>query len=478
MSGIAERLDRIDWSKLARRLHGAVVQPGDERMLLAAKQFSAGKPLAFPRALLRCERLDDIRASLDFVVSEDIPFSVRSGGHCYGDLSSSDSVIIDLSEMNQIRIEGESVGVGPGALATDLSRDLAAAGRVIPLGGCPRVAIGGLSLAGGFGYLGRRYGLTTDQVEQMQVVTPEGKVLEVDADSEPDLFWALRGAGTAGLGIVTELVLRTSPLCEMTVCYARWPLQEAASLINRWQQWAPEASDRIILELGMTGPDFPEQAPYIELFGVVVGDQPDTTSHLREVRRSLGPQAGELQTWPASGDVAAAYLVGLLNHKMQDAWRPSRPFREIGYQFTRSDFFEEPLSLDAIRDCVANFEADRRYAQFREMEFVPWGGEYARPNPSASFIHRAPRTLIRHTVTLGAHSTQELRDHGRDWVDASQLSLRRHANGHSYQGYADLRLDNWAHAYYGESYSRLRRTKSHYDPQNVFHHARSIRPME
>ncbi|MCA1659512.1 MAG: BBE domain-containing protein, partial [Verrucomicrobiaceae bacterium] len=104
--------------------------------------------------------------------------------------------------------------------------------------------------------------------------------------------------------------------------------------------------------------------------------------------------------------------------------------------------------------------------------------EYARPNPSASFIHRAPRTLIRHTVTLGAHSTQELRDHGRDWVDASQLSLRQHANGHSYQGYADLRLDNWAHAYYGESYSRLRCIKSHYDPQNIFHHAQSIRPME
>lgn len=478
MSGTAERLDRIDWSKLAGRLQGAVVHPGDERMLLAGKQFSAGKPLAFPRALLRCERLDDVRASLDFVVSEEIPFSIRSGGHCYGDLSSSDSVIIDLSEMNQIRTEGEFVRAGPGALATDLSRDLAAAGRVIPLGGCPRVAIGGLSLAGGFGYLGRRYGLTTDQVAQMQVVTPEGKVLEVSADCEPDLFWALRGAGTAGLGIVTELVLRTSPLCEMTVCYGRWPLQEAASLIDRWQQWAPKASDRTILELGMTGPDFPEQPAYIELFGVVVGDQPDTTSHLQEVRRSLGPQARELQTWAASGDVAAAYLVGLLNHKMQDAWRPSRPFREIGFQFTRSDFFEELLSLDAIRDCVANFEANRLYAQFREMEFVPWGGEYARPNPSASFIHRAPRTLIRHTVTLGAHSTQELRDHGRDWVDASQNTLRPHANGHSYQGYADLRLDNWAHAYYGEGYSRLRRIKSHYDPQNIFHHARSIRPME
>src|SRR5262249_45183295 len=121
------------------------------------------------------------------------------------------------------------------------------------------------------------------------------------------------------------------------------------------------------------------------------------------------------------------------------------------------------------------FETDRRYAQCRELEFVPWGAEYARENPFSCFIHRAPRLLVRHTVYMGARSTQDLLDHGRDWVDASERTLRAHVNGHAYQGYADVRLDNWAHAYYGETYSRLQRIKSHYDPEDLFHHAQTIR---
>lgn len=476
-SATAERLDRIDWSKLARRIRGSVVQSGDERMALAGKNFSAGKPLPFPRVLLLCRQVDDVRASLDFLGSQRIPFAVRSGGHCFGDLSSSDSVIIDLSEMNQVVMENQSVRVGPGATAEHVGRILASHGRVIPTGGCPWVAIGGLSLAGGFGFLGRRYGLTTDQVERMQVVTTEGRVLEASNDDESDLFWALRGAGTGGFGIVTELALRTWPLSEITVCRGVWDLKQAVPLIDRWQHWAPEASTNINLEIGLYGPglDCPEEHPYLDLFGIVLGDQQETASHLHEVRSLLGPMAREFQTWTLRDNIATDYLVGLLDHDLTESWRPIRPYRDIAYQFTRSDFFEERLSVEAIRDCVVRFEADRRYAQFRELEFVPWGAEYARQNSFACFIHRAPRLLVRHTVMMGAHSTQDLLNHGRDWVDASQRTLCPHANGHAYQGYADLRLDNWAYAYYGDSYPRLQRIKGYYDPQNLFHHTQTIR---
>src|ERR1051325_3771822 len=81
-----------------------------------------------------------------------------------------------------------------------------------------------------------------------QVVTTEGAVLEVSHENEADLFWALRGAGTAGLGVVTELVLGTLPLREITVCSGVWHLQDAVDLIDEWQHWAPEASRNINLE--------------------------------------------------------------------------------------------------------------------------------------------------------------------------------------------------------------------------------------
>jgi len=378
--------------------------------------------------------------------------------------------------MNQVKLENQSVRVGTGACAEHLCRTLASHGRVIPTGGCPWVAIGGLALAGGFGFLGRRYGLTADQIKRMQVVTTEGDIYEVSNENEADLFWALRGAGAAGLGVVTELVVRTRPLSEMTVCSGVWYLQDAVDLINQWQHWAPEASRNINLELNLDAPQSPEEAPYISLFGIILGDQVDRASRLREVRYLLGPLAKKLQTWTLRGNIAVDYLVGLLDHQLKESWRPKRPYRDIAYQFTRSDFFEEPLSIDAIRGCVARFEADRRYPQYRELELVPWGGEYARHNPFACFIHRAPRLLIRHTAIVGAHANQDLRDHAREWVDASQCTLQSHANGHTYQGYADLRLDNWTHAYYGDSYSRLQQIKHHYDPGDFFHHVQTIRP--
>lgn len=481
MTEIPERLGAIDWSPLARQLHGTLVRPDDERMVLAGKHFAAGKALVIPQALIRCQGLDDVRRSLEFLRLQQVPFSVRSGGHCFGDLSSNTGAIIDLGEMNQIEMHedeagGASVRVGPGTVAADISRALASRGRVIPTGGCPWVGLGGLSLAGGFGFLGRRHGLTTDQVERLQVVTADGRVLEAAADSDPDLFWALRGAGTAGFGIITDMTLRTHALSALTVCHGAWPLEQAVGLIDRWQHWAPEAHEDTNLELGLIGPDDPEDACYIELFGIVLGNPAESTPHLKAVSDFLGPLARKLRAWSLPGPAASEYLVGLLNHQTAPAWQPSRPYRETGFQFTRSDFFEGHLDLDAIRDCVAQFQADRRYAQARELEIIPWGGAYARTNPDACFLHRAPRMLIRHTTMTGTRSTQDLRDHARQWVDASQATISRHANGHVYQGYADLRLQHWSQAYYGDTWPRLQRIKRQCDPDQVFRHVQSIVP--
>ncbi len=366
--------------------------------------------------------------------------------------------------------------LGPGALSCDISRGLAAQGRVIPTGGCPWVAIGGLGLVGGFGFLGRRYGLTTDQIQRMHVVCADGRVLHASADEEPDLFWALRGGGTAGFGIVTGLELCTFPLEALTVVNGRWPLTEAPALMELWQQYAPGADPDVNLELGLVAPDFPEDACHVELFGIILGSEAGAAGHLAAVERHLGPLAPGVRTWRLPPAAAADYLVGLLGHETEPAWLPSLPYQQTGYQFTRSNFFDEPLSPEAIRACVEQFQADRRYAQFRELELVPWGGAYARADGSSSFAHRNARMMIRHTGTVGSRSSEELREHARAWVDGSQATVHRHANGHVYQGYADLRLDAPHRAYYGEGLQRLQDVKRRYDPENVFRHAQSLLP--
>jgi hypothetical protein len=157
--------------------------------------------------------------------------------------------------------------------------------------------------------------------------------------------------------------------------------------------------------------------------------------------------------WHAPPDQAALYCCGLLGHRLQEAWLPSRPYGAPGLQATRSHFFDDPIPRAVIEDCVRLFAADRRHAQYRELEFVPWGGAYARGG--GAFAHRGPRCLIRHTATVGARSDAALRVHAQAWTRSSFGSLEPHSNGSAYQGYAEPRRPDWQRACYGSALPRL-----------------------
>lgn len=472
----AARARDVDWAPLTRALQGEVIFAGDARMVLAKKQFAAGVPLPLPQALVRCRDTADVQRALAFLVEHGLPFAVRSGGHCFADLSSSHSVVMDLSDLRHVEPRGDRVVVGSGAYASRVSKALAAVGRCIPTGGCPLVAIGGIALVGGFGYLGRKHGLITDQVERLEMVSADGALLQASREEAPELFWALRGGGAGSFGVVTNLTLRTLPLEALTACHGEWPLSEAAALLELWQDWAPDADPDINLEVGLVMPDDDETPPFVKLFGVLLGDEARAARAFAELERRLGPLASGVRAWRLAPLQAAEYLVGMLNHVAEPAWLPSFPYVDTGFQFTRSDFFDAPLSRAALRDCVERLGADRRYAEARELEFIPWGGAYARDDGSACFAHRDARLMIRHMAIVGTRSSEALRAHARDWVESSRATVLPHANGRVYQGYADTRLPDWARAYHGDRYARLQAVKRKYDPTDVFQHAQSIPP--
>jgi FAD/FMN-containing dehydrogenase len=465
-----------DWSGLHDAMSGEVILAGDERMILANKHYAAGRKLPAAQALLRCRDSDDVRRCLQFLRGRDIPFALRSGGHCFADFSSSEGAIIDLAELNFCRQEGDDVRIGPGLLAADLVPALAHVGRAFPTGGCPWVALGGFCLVGGFGFLGRRFGLGTDRVRALQVLTADGELLECDAQRNADLFWALRGAGAAGLGIVTALTLRTLPLPPFVICFGMWPMPEAAAVIEGWQQWSVEADARCNIEAGLICPDDPDDACLAKIYGIIIGDEHEVRDDVARLRAALGPLADAVSFKRPYGRTAAGYLAGLVDHQGAVAWQPCRPYPGCGYQFTRSDFHRGTMSRAAIDDCVRQFEHDRRYAQFRELEFIPWGGAYSSPNPDAAFRHRDARMMVRHTAMVGVHADAALRASAEDWVDAARATLAATADGHVYQGYADPTLGDWQRAYYGDAYARLQQVKRRYDPENVFRHAHSIVP--
>lgn len=474
MSGLGA-LDSIDWPALGRGLSGDLILAGDERMVLANKHYAARLPFEPPRALLRCAEADDVRRALAFAAEHGAPFAVRSGGHCFGDLSASPGLVVDLARMNRIEVEHDFVRCGPGALSGDLSRALAAHGRVVPTGGCPLVGIGGLALAGGFGFLGRRHGLTADQVVRMQVLLADGQVAVASAEEEPDLFWALRGGGASGLGIVTELSLRTHALQSLTLVNGRWPLAEAPALTDEWQNWAPDEPRAVNLELGLGATDFPDQPPYAEMFGIVLGSPSEAEPHIARLKSRLGRLAARLRTWNLDPAAGADFVVGLRDRQAGPAWLPSLPYAAAGFHSTRSHFFERPIGREAIEDCVRHFAEDRLYAQQRELELVPWGGAYRDGGDDSCFAHREARLLIRHSAFAGVRSTPEIRAHSTAWAQASAGTLAGAACGGSYQGYAEPGRSDWRSACYRDREPRLAELRRRFDPEGLLKGAHAAR---
>lgn len=458
----------MDWAGLGRDIAGELILAGDERMALARKQHACSLPLAEPEVLLRCAGVEDVRRAVDFVARDRPPFAVRSGGHCFGDRSSSAGLVIDLSAMNQIVVEEGAVRSGPGALSGDLSRAIGEAGRILPTGGCPLVAVGGLALAGGFGFLGRRLGLVADRVRSLEIVLADGRLAQASADENSDLFWALRGGGALGFGIVTGLALETAPLEPLVVLNGRWPLAEAVSLVEAWQAWAPDAADKVGLQLGLVSTDFPDEPAFVELYGIVAGPPAEAAVQVAQVRARLGRLASGLETWAASPAEAADYCVGLADRRMGPAWLPERPYAEVGLQATRSQFFDGSIGRARIEECVRHFAKERLYAQHREIELVPWRGAYAKDDRTACFLHRTPRLLVRHTATVGARSTSQLRAATAAWARRSAEVLAPDWNGRSYQGYAEPGWDDEAVAFHGDRLSRLIDVRERYDPDDLF----------
>ena len=194
-----------------------------------------------PRALVRCSRADDVAAALALARSEGFPVP-RSGAAATAspERSSTDGVVIDVSPMNSVSLDGEVASLGAGAQLGDVYDALAAQGRTIAAGCGPEVGIAGLALGGGLGILGRSHGLTADQLLGASVVLADGRIVEAGEQREPDLFWALRGAGGGQFGAVTSLSLRTLPAPEVTTALQlSWPDAHAAAVVRPGRSGSP-----------------------------------------------------------------------------------------------------------------------------------------------------------------------------------------------------------------------------------------------
>jgi FAD/FMN-containing dehydrogenase len=458
-------------------IDGSVVLPGSSDYELLRKPAWAQYIDGRPQAVVLCSTPADVAETIAFARRVGVETVARSGGHCFAGRSSTRGILIDLSRMSSVSVEDGIATIGAGALLGDIYDQLDTHGLTIAGGACPSVGIAGLTLGGGLGVLGRKHGLTSDQLVGAQVVLADGRVIDCDEDRDADLFWALRGAGGGHFGVVTSFVLRTVPADDFTCFKLVWPYRTAVRAIELWQDWAPDAPDELAASLLVNAPSDAEE-PVVTLFGAMLGTETETADVLDQLvgRLVAEPTSTTLEQMShrAAKQFLAEHAPGAEQQGGAAQVEPSPP----AVMLSKSEFFRRPLPADTIASLVDAFAAGREPGRARELDFTPWGGAYNRTRVEATaFAHRSERFLLKHAVVLDAPDSGRERDAAREWLARSWAIVRQHGSGGVFPSFPDVDLADWPRAYHGANYQRLTRIKARYDPDSFFRFHQSLPPV-
>jgi FAD/FMN-containing dehydrogenase len=357
--------------------------------------------------------------------------------------------VLDVSGLDGVRVDDHGIAtVGAGALLGRVYTALHRHGRTLPAGCGPTVGITGLTLGGGIGLLGRAHGLTCDRLVGAQVVLADGAVVECSTDQEPDLFWALRGAGGGQFGVVTALRFDTVAEPLTTRLEARWQDASMPHLVSAWQEWAPDAPDELAVNLTVVSE--PGEPVAATLFGTSTLDEPST----RQIVQGFLEHADAARSITLRG--------GLPYSLLKDTFADPRGTRDRAVRL-RSEFFARSMADHTVASLLRAL-AEPRQTGRREIAFTAMGGAYNRVAEDATaFAHRGERFLLEHVA-----------DPMDSWVDESWAIAHVYGSGRVYPNFPDLALEEWATAYHGGNHARLAAIKSTYDPDRFFDFPQAI----
>ena len=463
------------WNALQRVIAGQVALPGSPPYEQLPRPFNARFHEVRPQAVVLCASPGDVSETISFARREGLETAIRSGGHCFAAYSSTRGIVIDVTPMGSVSVSGRVATVGAGARLGDVYVALQEQDLTIPAGTCPPVGVAGLTLGGGLGILGRKYGVTSDQLIGAQIVLADGRLIECDETHHADLFWALRGAGAGNFGVVTSLVFRTVPAPSVTNFHLAWSLSHAVAVIEAWQRWAPTGPDELAASLKVTATGAVDQLASVDVYGALLGTEAEAIALLDElvVRAGSAPisvshrHMSFLETRRFWAELGADEGEARKGPRLQVAQQP--------YLSSKSEFFRLPLPTEAIVALVQAFSPGRTEGESRELDFMPWGGAYNRvPADATAFVHRDELFQLKHAVVLDSQASTNEKEAAHRWVARSWGSVHPWGSGRVFQNFADPDLVEWPEAYYGTNLGRLASIKMRYDPDDFFRFDQSI----
>ncbi|MGD0243521.1 MAG: FAD-dependent oxidoreductase [Streptosporangiaceae bacterium] len=464
-----------DWTALGRDLAGTLVRPGQAAYAVSKQQFDPRFDSLHPAGIAYVRNSHDVSTCLAFVRKFGVPVAARCGGHSYAGWSSSSGLIIDVTRMSGVNVSGGTAVVGAGTRLIDFYNGLAAHGRGVPGGSCPTVGIAGLTLGGGVGVVSRAYGLTSDNVTSLQIVTADGQVRTCNSSQNSDLFWACRGGGGGNFGVVTSFTFGTHPVGNIVLFFLSWPWSQAAKVISGWQSWAPHAPDALWSNLHIAAAPG-GSVPSLQVGGTYLGSLSAAAAQLEKLYAAAGSHPSspfmETTTWLHAMLVDAGCASLTVDECHLPTQNPAGQLSRAS-DYSKSDIFTAPLNSHGIGTLLAGVEkfqqAGGASGASGGIAFDAYGGAINRVAPGATaFVHRNGLFQAQYTTTwpAGAPAAAVARQHA--WEQSFWQSMRPYASGQAYQNYIDPALTNWRQAYYGANFTRLTQVKAKYDPDRVF----------
>lgn len=419
-----------------------------------------------PEAIVYCADAADVATALRWARTSGRPLSLRSGGHSFDAFSVVDGgIVLDLSRLHEVEVDAENrlARIGAGHRVGPIAEELWRHGLTLPLGTCPSVGIAGLTLGGGMGLLSRLWGLTCDNLLKAELVLADGRTLACTEVENPDLLWACRGGGGGNFGIATSFVFRLHAIDTVSIFRAVWPWEDLPAVLSTWQDWAPNADDRLgtVLQLKSA------KAKEIVALGQYVGPEFELSQKIRHLLAAGRPF--ELETVELPFIEAYRLFAGA---RMDDsAWAVT-----TGTSCFKggSEYALWPLSAEGIGHLQELLAAAPSAACQVQLENT--GGAVARlPEDATAFPHRSGALYTLQYLAAWNEPAEEA-DH-LDWFRDLRAGLNPYLAGAAYLNFGDAELESWREAYYGGNLARLTRIKRKYDPDNVFRFAQSV-PLE
>ena len=452
-------LDAPLLDRLRAAVRGRVITRGDPEYDHARTLMMGGVDPR-PAAIVRVADASDVAHVIDLARDEQVPLAVRSGGHSGAAHSSvDDGIVIDLRDLDDIEIDeaDHTASAGAGISAAAFTTAAAERGLAVGFGDTGSVGVSGITLGGGVGYLGRKFGLTLDSLLAAEIVTADGRIRRIDADTEPDLFWAIRGGG-GNFGVVTRFRFQLHVV--PSVVGGMLVLPATPATVAGFIAAADAAPDEVsAIANVMPCPPLPFVGPEhhgeVVIFAMVVAAADDAAGmqDVAPFRALAEPLADLIRPMPYPG----------VYPPEDDSYHPLAVSRTMFV-----DHIGEAEAATILQHLAAS-DAAMRAAQLRVL-----GGAIARVDRDATaYAHRSSPIMVNVAAFYEGDADRPAK---MAWVEDLTDALHQGDDG----AYVNFLLDEGEAriraAYPGRTWDRLTAIKARYDPTNLFRRNQNIPP--